>query len=150
MPKITPFLWFNDNAEAAAKFYCSVFRNSKILQLRRSGKKVVGVTFRVEGQTLVALNGGPHYQLTPAISLLVDCESQAEIDALWKKLSRGGKPLRCGWITDKFGLTWQIIPAALGRLIGDKDPAKADRAWEAMMKMVKIDLKALERAHAGK
>ena len=149
MTKPTPFLWFDDNAEAAAKFYCTVFKNSKILERKRNGRKVVGVTFRLEGQTLVALNGGPHYKMTPALSLFVDCASQQEVDALWRKLLRGGKPLRCGWITDRFGLTWQIIPSILGKLISDKDPANAERAWEAMIKMGMIDVKALQRAHAG-
>jgi predicted 3-demethylubiquinone-9 3-methyltransferase (glyoxalase superfamily) len=150
MPKIIPFLWFDDQAEAAATFYCKVFKNSKILERRRNGRKVVGVTFRLEGQTLVALNGGPHYKMTPALSLFVDCKSQQEVDGLWRKLLRGGTPLRCGWITDRFGLTWQIIPSILGQLIGDKDPVKAERAWDAMIQMRKIDVKALKRAHAGK
>ena len=157
MQKITTFLWFNDNAEEAAEFYVSLFKNSKVLSVQRlpegtpgPQKKVLAITFQLEGQTFMALNGGPHYALTPAISLFVDCEDQAEVDALWSKLGRGGAPQACGWITDRFGLSWQIIPRALMQMMGDQDPAKAQRVMQAMLKMVKIDVAALQRAYEGR
>ena len=153
MQKITPFLWFNDNAEEAMNFYVSIFKNSKILNLRRSGDagpgpkgKVFTGTFMLEGQRFMALNGGPEFRFTEAISLFVDCKTQEEVDELWEKLSEGGEKSQCGWLKDKFGLSWQIIPSALGEMLGDPDPARANRAMKAMMKMTKIDIEALRRA----
>jgi predicted 3-demethylubiquinone-9 3-methyltransferase (glyoxalase superfamily) len=140
MPKITPFLWFNDNAEEAMRFYTSIFKNSKILSPGR---------FQIEGQDFIAFNGGPHFKFTPAISLFVDCATQAEVDDLWERLSAGGKKERCGWVTDKFGLSWQIIPAILGDLLDDPDPKKAERVREAMLQMTKIDIEGLKRAHGS-
>jgi predicted 3-demethylubiquinone-9 3-methyltransferase (glyoxalase superfamily) len=152
MKKITPFLWFNDNAEEAAKFYVSVFKKGKIVSRMTMGKKKgkpLGVVFQVEGLELIAFNGGPHFQLSPAISLYVDCKDQKEVDALWKKLSKGGEESRCGWLTDKFGMSWQIIPSILSKNLYDKDPARAGRVFEAMMKMGKIDIAALQKAYKG-
>jgi predicted 3-demethylubiquinone-9 3-methyltransferase (glyoxalase superfamily) len=155
MQKITPFLWFNDNAEEAANFYVSIFKNSKIVSVSRYGDagpgpkgSVMLVHFELEGQSFFALNGGPHYSFTPAISLYVDCKTQTEVDELWQKLTAGGgAPVQCGWLTDKYGLSWQIIPSALTAMIQDKDPVKVNRVMEAMMKMVKIDIKALQEAY---
>lgn len=153
MQKITPFLWFNDNAEEAMNFYVSIFKNSKVGSVSRYGEggpgpkgSVMSATFQLEGQEFMALNGGPHYKFTPAISLYVNCETQAEVDELWEKLSAGGRKDRCGWLQDKFGLSWQIIPSALPRLLGDKNPAKAQRVVQAMLQMDKIDIKKLEEA----
>ena len=157
MHKITPFLWFDSQAEEAANFYVSVFKNSKIGKIARYPEgtpglagKVLTVEFQLEGQAFVALNGGTMYTFTPAISLYVDCETQAEVDELWAKFSAGGKDLRCGWVTDKYGVTWQIIPGLLSRMLTDKDPAKAQRVMQAMMAMIKIDVAALQRAYDGK
>ncbi len=157
MQKITPFLWFDDQAEQAAKFYVSIFKRSKILSTTHYGDsgmgqpgKVMTVTFRLEGQKFVALNGGPHYKLTPAFSLFVSCKDQREVDYFWKKLAKGGQELRCGWVTDKFGVSWQIIPDALPELLGDDDAEKSGRVMQAMLKMVKLDVKKLKQAHAGK
>ena len=155
--KITPFLWFDDNAEEAVKFYVSVFKNSKVLSVARYGAAGPGkpgslmtCTFQLEGQKFMALNGGPQYHFTPALSLFVDCATQREVDTLWEKLlAGGGKPEACGWLTDRFGLSWQIIPSALGRMIADKDPQRSQRVMRAMLQMVKIDLSALERAYRG-
>jgi len=153
MHKITPFLWFDGQAEEAMNFYVSIFKNSKIGKVSRWGEAgpgpkgtVMSASFELDGQPFHALNGGPHYKFTPAISMFVSCETQAEVDELWDKLSAGGTPSRCGWLTDKFGLSWQIIPTALGAALGNPDPAKAARAMQAMMQMVKIDIAALERA----
>lgn len=144
MQQITPFLWFDDQAEQAATLYVELFPDSKLLSVDRKGDgKVMSVTFRIGAQTLMALNGGPHYALTPAFSLFVPCDTQAEIDAVWDRLADGGKPLRCGWITDRYGLTWQIVPARISELI--KHPA----AMQAMMGMVKLDLAQLEAAARG-
>lgn len=150
MHKITPFLWFDNQAEEAMNFYLSVFKNSKAGELRRypSGAFLTA-SFEIEGQPFIALNGGPHYKLTPAISLYVDCEDQAEVDALWGKLSDGGEIHQCGWVTDKFGLTWQIIPSALGTMLQDKDAEKSQRVWKAMMEMRKIDIQRLRDAYDG-
>jgi len=157
MQKIMPFLWFDDNAEEAMKFYTSIFKNSKIGKVRRYGEagpgpkgSVMTGTFQIEGQEFVALNGGPHYKFTPAISFFVDCETQKEVDELWEKLSAGGEVMQCGWLKDKFGISWQIIPKALGELLGDKDPQKSQRVMKAMMKMIKIDVERLRRAYEGK
>jgi predicted 3-demethylubiquinone-9 3-methyltransferase (glyoxalase superfamily) len=151
--KITPFLWFDDNAEEAMQFYVSIFKNSKVGRVSRygdagPGKKgtVMSATFELEGQEFHALNGGPKYHFTPAISLFVSCETQDEVDELWSKLSDGGAPHQCGWVTDRFGLSWQIIPKALGQFLGDPDPGRAQRAMQAMLKMTKIDVAELKRA----
>jgi predicted 3-demethylubiquinone-9 3-methyltransferase (glyoxalase superfamily) len=152
--KIAPFLWFDDNAEEAMKFYVSIFKSSKILSTTRypdggpgTPGKVMSGTFQLEGQDFYALNAGPQFKFTEAISLFVSCETQQEVDELWAKLTAdGGEESQCGWLKDKFGLSWQIIPTALGEMLGDKDPEKAKRAMEAMLKMKKIDIKALKQA----
>ncbi len=145
MRKIRPFLWFNKNAEQAARFYVSIFKNSKIISTSS-----MMTTFRLEGLEIIALNGGPHYKITPAISFFVTCRTQAEVDYFWKKLSAGGEILRCGWLTDKFGLTWQIVPSILGDLLGDDDDEKSSRTMQAMLKMRKLDIAKLKKAHAGR
>jgi len=153
MNKITPFLWFNTEAEEAMNFYVSIFKNSKAGTVRRAGPggPVISVTFTLEGQEFLGLNGGPHYQFTPAISMYVDCKDQTEVDELWNKLlAGGGKEDRCGWLKDRFGLSWQIIPKALPELMGDKDPAKAKRVVDAMLKMNKIEVAALQEAYNQK
>jgi predicted 3-demethylubiquinone-9 3-methyltransferase (glyoxalase superfamily) len=156
MQKITPFLWFDGNAEEAANFYTSIFKNSKILNIARYGEAGPGtkgsamtVTFELEGQQFIALNGGPHYTFSPAISFFVNCETQAEVDELWEKLTAGGKAVQCGWLQDKFGVSWQIIPKALMELMGDKDPVKSQRVFKAMLQMTKIDIEGLKRAYRG-
>jgi len=158
MQKITTFLWFDDNAEEAMNFYVSVFKNSKIGRVSRMPKgtpgpgpgPVITGSFTLEGQEFMALNGGPRFRFTEAISLFVSCENQAEVDELWAKLTAdGGSESQCGWLKDKFGLSWQIIPTALGRLLGDPDPARAQRALQAMLKMQKIDVATLEAAAAA-
>ena len=157
MQKITPFLWFDTQAEEAMLFYTSIFKNSKVGRVTRYGDAgpgpkgaVMSATFELEGQQFMALNGGPHFKFSPAISLFVDCKTQAEVDELWEKLSAGGKPERCGWLTDKFGLSWQIIPTVLGELLSDKDPQRSQRAMKAMLQMNKIDIEALKQAASGK
>jgi predicted 3-demethylubiquinone-9 3-methyltransferase (glyoxalase superfamily) len=157
MQKITPFLWYDGNAEEAAKFYISIFKNSKMGKISRYGDagpgpkgSVMSVTFQIEGQEFFALNGGPHFKFTPAISFFVNCETQNEVDDLWEKLSAGGRTDRCGWLQDKFGLSWQIIPTVLGQLLGDKDPERANRAMQAMLQMTKIDIEKLQRAAEAK
>ena len=157
MQKITTFLWFNGQAEEAMHFYVSIFKNSKVLSVTRYGAagpgpkgSVMSATFQLEGQTFYALNGGPQYSFTPAISLFVNCETQAEVDELWEKLLQGGRPSRCGWLQDKYGLSWQIIPTALGKMLGDKDPKKANRVMQAMLQMDKIDIKRLQQAYDQK
>jgi predicted 3-demethylubiquinone-9 3-methyltransferase (glyoxalase superfamily) len=147
MQKITTFLWFNGKAEEAADFYVSVFKNSKVLSTMGPKGQAMGVTFRLEGQEFMALNGGPQFSFTPAISLFVSCGTQAEVDELWRKLTAGGgSEEQCGWLRDKYGLSWQIIPTILGRLLGDKDREKANRAMQAMLQMKKIDIAKLEQA----
>jgi predicted 3-demethylubiquinone-9 3-methyltransferase (glyoxalase superfamily) len=153
MQKITPFLWFDGNAEEAANFYISIFKNSKMGKISRYGDagpgpkgSAMSVTFQLEGQEFYALNGGPQFKFTPAISLFVNCETQQEVDELWEKLSAGGRTDRCGWLQDKFGLSWQIIPTVLGQLLGDKDPQRAKRAMQAMLQMTKLDIKKLQQA----
>ena len=151
-PTIRPFLWFGQNAEAAANFYVAVFKNSKILSVMPSPdpKTPMGVELEIDGQRLIAFNGGPHYKLTEAVSLMVHCETQEEVDYYWQKLTAdGGEESRCGWLKDKFGLSWQIIPQALMTLMGDKDPARAGRVVQAMLGMAKIDIAALQRAYDG-
>ena len=149
--KITPFLWFDGKAEEAMNFYVSVFANSKVKSLSRGPDgKVFSAVFQLEGQQFYALNGGPQYKFSPAISMFVSCGTQKEVDGLWAKLSAAGTTNRCGWLDDKFGLTWQIIPSLLGKYLQDKDPAKAGRVMQAMLKMVKIDIALLKQAYAGK
>ena len=153
--KIKTFLWFDDNAEEAVNFYVSIFKNSKVLEVVRYGEagpgpkgSVMTCTFRVEGQEFIALNGGPHFKFTEAISLFVTCETQAEVDELWEKLiAGGGAPSQCGWLKDRFGLSWQIIPSALMELMADKDPENSKRVMQAMLKMGKIDIRALKKAY---
>ncbi len=153
MQKITPFLWFNGQAEEAANFYTSIFKKSRIGTVRRYGEagpgpkgSAMSVEFQLQGEDFIALNGGPQFQFTPAVSFFVNCETQEEVDDLWARLSDGGKTQQCGWLTDKFGLSWQIIPSALGRLLADKDAQKSARVMRAMLQMTKIDIKGLERA----
>lgn len=155
--KITTFLCFDMNAEAAVRHYTSIFRNSRIVDVMRCVDAgpypkgtVLTITFELEGQPFIALNGGPQYKFTEAISLFVSCETQAEIDALWDRLCEGGAPSQCGWLKDKFGLSWQIAPSRLLELLSDKDAGRASRAMQAMMQMSKIDLAAVERAAADK
>lgn len=149
MQKITPFLWFDGKAEEAMNFYVSIFKNSKVLSVNRAGDAgpVISVTFQLDGQEFMALNGGPQFKFTEAISLFVSCETQAEVDELWEKLSAGGEKSRCGWLKDKYGLSWQIIPTVLGKLLGDKDPEKAKRIMQAMLQMDKIDIQTLQLAY---
>lgn len=154
MQKITPFLWFDNNAEEAANFYVSLFKNSKIKSISRYGDSGPGpkgsvmiVNFQLEGQDFTALNGGPHFKFTPAISLFVDCDTQEEVDQLWEKLSEGGRKDRCGWLQDKWGLSWQIIPRALQQLMSDSDPKKSASVMQAMLQMDKIDIEGLKRAY---
>ena len=153
MQKITPFLWFNDNAEEAMNFYSSIFKNAKIGNVNHYPEGVPGfagkvstATFQLEGQEFMVLNAGPKFKFTEAISFFVNCETQEEVDDLWEKLSAGGEEQKCGWLKDKFGLSWQIIPSALGKLMGDKDRAKANRVMMAMLQMTKIDIAGLQRA----
>ncbi|HUQ42683.1 MAG TPA: VOC family protein [Candidatus Limnocylindrales bacterium] len=149
--KIRTFLWFNDDLEEAAKFYVSVFKNSRLGEMQRGPDgKVVGGTFVLEGQEFLGLNGGPAFKFTEAISLFVDCKDQKEVDELWSKLTAGGEESQCGWLKDKFGLSWQIVPSVLGELLGDKDPARAKRALDAMLGMQKLDIAALQRAADGR
>ncbi len=157
MQKITPFLWFDTQAEEGARFYVSIFNNSKIGQIARYGDagpgpkgQVMTIAFELDGVKFTALNGGPIYKFTEAISLQVDCADQAEIDRLWGRLTAdGGEPGPCGWLKDRFGLSWQIVPANMGALVGGDDPAKSQRAMQAMMQMGKLDIAALERARTG-
>jgi predicted 3-demethylubiquinone-9 3-methyltransferase (glyoxalase superfamily) len=156
LQKITPFLWFNGQAEDAMNFYVSIFKDSKIISVQRYGEagpgpkgSVMSATFQIEGQTFYALNGGPQFAFTPAISFFVSCETQAEVDELWDKLSAGGEKGRCAWLKDKFGVSWQIVPTALGKLLGDPDREKSKRVMQAMMKMDKIDIAGLQKAYDG-
>ena len=156
MQKITPFLWFDNQAEEAANFYVSIFKNSKVLNVNRYGEAgpqpagtALTVTFQLEGLEFTALNGGPHFKFTEAISLYVDCASQAEVDTLWEKLTEDGEESQCGWLKDKYGISWQIVPAKLIELMHDEDPEKARRVTEAMLQMRKIDLEKLQQAYEG-
>ena len=152
--KITPCLWFDWNAEEAVKFYTSVFKNSKILVVTHYGEAgpapkgtVLTITFQIEGQEFIALNGGPEYKFTEAISLMVNCETQKEVDDLWSKLSADGQEVQCGWLKDRFGLSWQIVPSVLLEMIQDSDPARSKRVMEAMFQMKKLDIAQLQRAY---
>jgi predicted 3-demethylubiquinone-9 3-methyltransferase (glyoxalase superfamily) len=154
MQKITPFLWFNDQAEEAINFYVSIFKNSGIVSVTRYGEggpgpkgAVMTATFQLDGQEFMALNGGPRFKFTEAISFLVNCETQQEVDGLWEKLSEGGEEGRCGWLKDKYGLSWQIVPTVLGGMLQDKDAEKAKRVMGAMLQMNKIDIKTLKQAY---
>ena len=160
MPTITPFLWFDDQAEQSVKFYTSIFKKSKVGKISRydkAGEKVSGrpagsvmtVEFQLDGQDFIALNGGPAFKFTEAISLVVNCKTQAEVDWFWKKLSAGGEKVQCGWLKDKYGLSWQIVPTVLGELLSGKDPASSHRVMQAMLKMVKLDIKKLKQAAKG-
>ncbi len=157
MTTVTPFLWFDGQAEEAAEFYASVFANSRIVNVARypegtraQAGSVMTASFEIEGQKFIGLNGGPHFKFTEAVSFMVNCDSQEEADELWDKLTAdGGEESQCGWLKDKFGLSWQIVPKGLHDLIGDPDPEKAKRATEAMMQMRRIDLAEIRRAHAG-
>ena len=154
MQKITPFLWFDGKAEEAMNFYVSIFKNSKVGRITRYGEAgpgpkgtVMSATFQLDGQEFFALNGGPLFTFTPAISFFVNCETQQEVDELWEKLSEGGRKDRCGWLVDKYGVSWQIIPSILGTLLGDKDSEKAKRVMQAMLRMDKLDTKGLQQAY---
>ncbi|MEW4451607.1 VOC family protein [Bremerella sp. JC817] len=154
MQGITTFLWFNDQAEEAARFYVSVFDDAKILSETRYGEvgpgpegSIMTIEFEIQGQRFVALNGGPIFTFTEAISLVVNCESAEEIDYYWDKLTEGGEPSRCGWLKDKFGVSWQVVPTRLKTLLGDPDPAKSQMVMAAMMQMEKLDLHALQTAY---
>jgi predicted 3-demethylubiquinone-9 3-methyltransferase (glyoxalase superfamily) len=156
MQKITPFLWFDGKAEEAMNFYVSIFKDSKIVSVARCGDKgpgpkgtVMTATFQLHGQNFIALNGGPMFTFSPAVSFLVNCETQAEVDELWDKLSAGGEKQRCGWLKDKFGLSWQIVPTVLGQMMQDKDAAKAGRVMQAMLQMDKLDIGRLQQAYNG-
>ena len=154
MQTITPFLWFDGKAEEAMNFYASIFKNSKIGSVTRYGEEgpgpkgaVMTATFQLDGQDFIALNGGPQFTFSPAISFLVSCETQQEVDELWEKLSEGGEKQRCGWLKDKFGLSWQIVPSALGVMLRDKDAEKSRRVMKAMLQMDKIDIEGLRQAY---
>jgi len=154
MQKITPFLWFNDKAEDAMNFYVSIFKNSKTVSISRYGDagpgpkgSVMVAKFQLDGQAFIALNGGPTFTFSPAISFVVNCKTQEEVDEYWEKLSAGGATNQCGWLTDKFGLSWQIVPTALGEMMADKDPERSNRVMKAMLQMTKIDIAALRHAH---
>jgi predicted 3-demethylubiquinone-9 3-methyltransferase (glyoxalase superfamily) len=157
MQKITPCLWLDDNIEEVVKFYTSIFKNSKITEVSHYGDAgpkpkgtVLTMIFELEGQEFMALNGGPEFKFTEAISLYVKCKTQEEVDAYWNKLSAGGQEVQCGWLKDKYGLSWQIVPTILGELLQDKDPVKANRVMQAMLKMVKLDIATLQRAYDGR
>ena len=156
MQRIAPFLWFDSNAEEAANFYVSIFKNSKVGHISRYGEagpgpkgSVMVVTFELDGQELMALNGGPQFKFSEAISLVVNCKNQEEVDYYWERLSAGGQKVECGWLKDKFGLSWQVVPTILGELLADKDPQKLERVMKAMLQMKKIDVAGLKRAAEG-
>ena len=156
MQKITPFLWFDDKAEEAANFYVSIFKNSKLVGVTRYGEAgpglkgtVMTAKFQLEGQEFVALNGGPHFKFTEAISFVIDCKTQEEVDYFWEKLSEGGAESQCGWLKDKYGLSWQVVPTALIEMLQDKDPEKSQRVMKAMLQMKKIEIKTLKQAYEG-
>ena len=154
--QITPFLWFDDNADKAVNFYLSIFKDSRLLDTKRYGETgpgpkgtIMTATFELNGQQFIALNGGPRFKFTEAVSFVVKCETQEEIDYYWDKLLDGGEPQRCGWLKDRFGLSWQIVPAQLSELFGGNDPQRAGRVMQAMMQMVKFDLAKLKEAYNG-
>jgi len=154
MQKITPFLWFDDQAEEAANFYVSIFGNSKIVGVARYGEvgpgpkgSVMIVTFELDGQEFIALNGGPQFKFTEAISFVVNCETQEEVDELWEKLSEGGEKVECGWLKDKYGVSWQIVPTILGEMLSDPDPVRSQRVMKVMLQMKKIDINRLKKAY---
>jgi predicted 3-demethylubiquinone-9 3-methyltransferase (glyoxalase superfamily) len=154
MQRITPFLWFDDKAEEAARFYVSIFKNAKVGSISRYGDAgpgpkgaVMVAAFELDGQGFLALNGGPQFKFSPAISFVVNCETQEEVDHYWERLSEGGEKLQCGWLQDKFGMSWQIVPAVLGQMMQDKDAAKAQRVMKAMLQMHKMDIAALKKAY---
>jgi len=154
MQKITPFLWFDGKAEEAANFYTSIFKNSKIIEFMRYGDagpgpkgSLMSATFELDGQRFIALNGGPQFQFSPAISFFVLCDTQAEVDHFWEELSAGGQKIQCGWLKDKFGISWQIVPKVLGEMLRDKDPAKSQRVMKAMLQMQKLDIQGLKNAY---
>ena len=150
MPTITPFLWFDTQAEEAMNLYTSIFGQSKVIAVSRANGQVMSVQFELEGQKFMALNAGPHHQFSEAVSFFVSCETQQEIDRLWDRLvADGGSPNRCGWLKDRFGLSWQIIPSSLGSMLSDPDPAKARRVMDAMLQMSKLDTGALRAAYDG-
>ena len=151
MQKVTPFLWFDGKAEEAMNLYVSLFKNARIVELHRAGDNgpVMSGTFETDGAKYHAFNGGPMFTFSPAVSMFVNCETQAEVDTLWDRLLEGGEAQRCGWLKDRFGLSWQIIPSNLGKRLRDKDPVKAKRVMEAMMQMIKLDMDGIERAYAG-
>jgi len=156
MQKITPFLWFDDKAEEAVDFYTSIFKNSKTISISRYGDAgpgpkgaVMVAKFQIEGQEFMALNGGPTFTFSPAISFVVNCKTQEEVDELWEKLSEGGAKSQCGWLTDKFGLSWQIVPTVLGELMQGKDPVKTNRVMAALLQMTKLDIEGLRKAYEG-
>jgi predicted 3-demethylubiquinone-9 3-methyltransferase (glyoxalase superfamily) len=155
--KITPFLWFDNQAEEAMNFYVSIFRNSQVISIRRYGEAgpgskgtVMTASFEIEGQEFMALNGGPQYKFTEAISFFVNCETQEEVDELWEKLSEGGEKGPCGWLKDKYGVSWQIVPTVLGEMLSDPDPEKSERVTKAMLQMKKIDIEGLKKAYEQK
>ena len=156
MQKITPFLWFDNQAEEAANYYVSIFKGSKIGQVTRYGEEgpgpegsVMVVSFQINGQEFLALNGGPQFKFSEAISFVVNCEAQEEVDELWEKLSERGEKVQCGWLKDRYGVSWQVVPTILGELLSDPDPIKAQRVMQAMMQMVKIDIQILKQAYEG-
>jgi len=156
MQRITPFLWFNDQAEEATNFYVSIFKNSNVVRITRNGANgpgpkgsVLSTTFQLDGQEFYALNGGPLFTFSPAISFFIHCDTQEEIDDFWEKLSAGGKQERCGWLKDKFGVSWQVVPSILGKLLQDPDPEKSKRVMTAMLAMNKLDIKGLQQAAGG-
>ena len=156
MQKVMTYLWFDTEAEEAARFYTSIFENSKITHVQRYGDAGPGpagsamtVDFELDGQRFIALNGGPHFRFTEAISLYIDCADQSEVDFFWSRLTAGGEPGQCGWLKDRYGLSWQVIPRDLPELLGDADPEKASRAMQAMLSMTKIDVEVLRKAHQG-
>jgi predicted 3-demethylubiquinone-9 3-methyltransferase (glyoxalase superfamily) len=150
MPNVTPFLWYDSQAEDAMNLYASIFPNAKVGNVSRAGDRVMSVDFELEGQKFMALNGGPMYKFNESVSFFVSCESQAEIDHYWTKLTAdGGQPGRCGWLKDKFGLSWQIVPKSLGSFLGSADPARAKRVVDAFMQMSKLDVQKLQNAYDG-
>jgi predicted 3-demethylubiquinone-9 3-methyltransferase (glyoxalase superfamily) len=155
MQKITPCLWFDEQAEAAARFYASIFKNSKIGEITHYGEgaprpkgSVLTVRFQLDGQEFLALNGGPQFKFTEAVSLIVNCDTQEEVDRMWERLSEGGEKVQCGWLKDKYGLSWQIVPTVLAKMMSDPDPARAERVLQAVLRMKKLDIKGLEEAYA--